>query len=581
MPIHPCSPLSAYSLLSTTVRRSVTFGCLMAGLFVTVQTTHANGGTDVPDFALLDHQHQFHQFSKYRQHKALVLSVQLPDCEAVKQQSAQLTNLQQSYDGQAVTFALLNTNQASADDIRRQAKACGIEQPVLIDEAQLVAQQLELTRTGETLILDPVSSRIVYRGPLAADSMARTLNELVEGNSPAPATLAYTEGTAIEFNPLLSQKISYQNDVAPILKNRCAECHREGGIAPWAMNSHAMVKGWSAMMRETLLTRRMPPGQIDTSVGDWVDLHEITPAEKATLVSWIDAGAPKDGSHDPLTGVKPSTTEWALGEPDLVVDFPPEKMPATGVIDYLYKKVELNLEEDKWVKSLAFNVGDRAALHHVLVYVQDISDDSMNIAGQALIGFYVPGKSEVQFADDVGFFLGKDKRLLLQMHYTTYGKESMDETEFGLYFHDEPPAMALRTKVTMNAGFKIPPGSSNYEVTAATVIEEDSYLHSFAPHMHMRGKNVNYKAVYPDGREELLIAVPDYQFNWQMNYQLKEPVFLPAGTKIVTDGAFDNSTLNAFNPDSSAEVTWGEQSWEEMFLHFMGIAKAYEGTPDY
>jgi hypothetical protein len=212
----------------------------------------------------------------------------------------------------------------------------------------------------------------------------------------------------------------------------------------------------------------------------------------------------------------------------------------------------------------------------VIVYTQDGRQRRQNASGggsRTNFGGYAPGREHVVLDEDTGILLRKDMRFMIQFHYTTVGKEIVDRTRLGLYFRDTPPDKVLSRTAVMNGEFVIPAGVREFPVTANTVFSRDTWLYSFAPHMHFRGKHIRFAAVYPDGRRESLLSIPNFQHNWQMVYRLKEPVLLPAGTEIIAEGAFDNSRFNPLNPDPSQEVTWGDQVWDEMFITWMRVSE--------
>jgi len=551
----------------------------------------------VPDFSLIDQQGRYHQLSRYADNAAVVIFSHSPGCPTSTAQLQQLVELEQRWSGQGVSFLLLVADaDVQRGALREHAASVGVELPFLLDESQLVARSLGLTHAGEALVIDPVRMDLLYRGAIddanaralllasggpAVDLYLDAVLAAVLSDGPVPRAVALTEGRPLDFDRielLESRAISYADEVAPILIERCVTCHQRSGAAPWAMDSHRMVQGWSTMMRETLMTRRMPPGQVDPHHADrFVDVNHVTDEEMAILISWIDSGAGHDGEVDPLELHEQRTSGWALGEPDMVIELPPQRIPATGAIDYVFEPIELGLTEDRWVSAYAFDVDNKEALHHVILYTQDSRQQRQNASrggSRTNFGGYAPGRDYVSFEDDSGILLQRDMRLMVQFHYTTIGRELTDRTRLGLYFHESPPRHRLMRTAVMNGDFVIPPGVREHEVSAEAIITEDSYLHSFAPHMHFRGKHIKFAAKFPDGRREELLSIPNFQHNWQMVYRLREPLFLPAGTLIEAEGAFDNSEFNPLNPDPDQEVRWGVQVWDEMFITWMRISAA-------
>ncbi len=574
------------------VARYILVYCLMLVSAGAISSTDRQVG----DFALLDQHGAFHQLSRYSLSKAVVIYSYATQSEGAAPALEKLEILRDRYRDRGVDFLLIDP---AAEDRRSVvSEVLGSEPggfPVLLDSAQLVSKSLGIRSYGEVLVIDPASMTLIYRGAIdsragetggaanALDSrnyLDEVLSVISLGGEPIGDT-SWEHGEQVQYLVDTSEdfsEVSYARQVVPVLERRCVGCHRDGGVAPWAMDSHKMVQGWAPMIRETLMTRRMPPGQIDDYFLDrFEDVHFITDEEKAILVSWIDQGAAFDGDSDPLTSLPALESEWALGEPDLVVEFPPQEIPASGVLGYKFVPVEIGLDRDRWVRAYEFDIGDKSVLHHVVAYTQDTRQQRQNQSGggsRTNFGGYAPGREYVTFDKDTGILLEEDMRFVVQFHYTTVGKPVTDVTRLGLYFHDSPPALPLTRTAVMDGEFVIPPGAPDHVVVARAEIVSDSYLYNIAPHMHYRGKRVKYRAEYPDGTSEELLSVPNFQHNWQMIYKLREPKLLPAGTVIVAEGAFDNSALNPLNPDPTQEVRWGDQVWDEMFIAWMRLSEA-------
>jgi peroxiredoxin len=555
--------------------------------------SHA-AATRISDFSLLDHTGKHHQLSWYGDQKAVVIFVQGNGCPIVRNGNPTLKAIRDEFKDENVTFFMLNPQpQDNRESITREAEEFSFDMPILVDESQLIAEELGVDRTAETFIINPTTREILYRGPLddrlgyetqkpeaknhyVKDALTAVLaGEEIAGNIPeAP-------GCLVNFPARDKHEktaISYADDVAPILKEHCVGCHHEGGIGPWAMTDHAMVRGWSKMMKEVLLTRRMPPGQIDLHLSKPIaNDAEITAEQLQTLVHWIDAGAEKaEGSKDPLVGQTFENPRFTLGEPDIILDVPPQTIPATGLIDYRYVPVEMDLEKDVWVRAVEFVPGDRQVLHHVIAYLttpasKEVRGQRRDEGDRDSFAGYAPGRQPDQFGEDTGSLIRKGSNLLLQMHYTTSGKETVDATQMGIYLHDEPPKYVSQGEVAGQQRFLVPPNEKEYKLEAEFLVERDAYLHSLMPHMHYRGRYMSFTAEYPDGTSESLLSVPKYEFNWQFRYNLEQPLLLPAGTKLMAYGAMDNSTRNPANPDPNRPVRYGLQTIHEMFFGFIGL----------
>lgn len=548
----------------------------------------------VDNFGLFDHEGSFHRLHYYTHAKAVVMYIHGNGCPIVRNGLSTLNSLRDKYEAQGVKFFMLNANlQDHRASIREEAEAYGIDMPILIDESQLVAEALDVTRTAEALVIDPATWTIQYRGPVddrlgyeaqrkeaKAHYLADALDAVLDGRPIAEAVIRSPGCLVALPNKEATQKatLTYTEDIAPILKARCQQCHQPGGIAPWAMTGYDIVRGWSPMIREVVRTRRMPPWQADPHVGNFQNDLSITVEEMQKIVHWVEAGAPKGSGEDPLKDLPEAPASWTLGEPDIEIELAQQQIPATGVLDYRYQEVPLELDEGKWVKAVEVLPGNRASLHHALVsvtYPQGYEPPvkSRNRWLDGIFSAYAPGAEPEVFPEGTGRFLPKGSKLLFQLHYTTTGKEEVDQTRFGIYFDERTPDREYFVLGPFNTNIAIQPGVSDYTAYSEQEFPEKVTLYGMFPHMHFRGKSMKYEAIFPDGKRQTLLNVPYYNFNWQRNYLLEEPVVLPGGSKIVVEAVFDNSSQNPFNPDPSATVHWGDQSFDEMLIGYMSLVK--------
>lgn len=551
---------------------------VIAALAITLTSSTYALPDRIGDFALLDSDGAFHQLSRYRNREALVLMSFDDRCASIDTAIGQLKSLQRDWSDQGVAFGLIDSSGGADIQAIRATKARhGLDLPLLIDNGQLVTETLGLAKAGEVAILDPERLTLIYRG-VALESAAQSLANEIAGT--ADNTII-TESGGCELNfPMreshLATNPDYATEIAPIIAEQCASCHREGGIGPFAMDSHLMLQGWSPMIREVLLTKRMPPTQVDPYIGHFSNARYISDLDLQRLVHWIDAGAPRGGADiDPLTELQfPDRREWQLGEPDFIVKAPTHEIPATGVLDYINVEVELPFEEDKWVRAVQYIAGDEAVLHHLLSYVtapreavQGESPVAINASPRFLEG-YAPGKVDaITFPQNTGVYIPQGHNLAMQFHYTPNGRATVDETLLGLYMHDDPPDYENFTQ-SVSGMFRIPPFAGNHAASAEYVFAEDVVVTGLRPHMHFRGKDMKLSAELPDGSITELLSVPNYSYAWQPTYALEEPVNLPAGTMVHVTGTFDNSEYNPANPDPSKELTFGLQSWDEMFIGY-------------
>lgn len=286
---------------------------------------------------------------------------------------------------------------------------------------------------------------------------------------------------------------------------------------------------------------------------------------------------------DPLTQIQPPSSEWTFdgSAPDHIVEVPAFTVPSTGVIDYINSVIPLEFGEEKWVKAVQFIPGDKRVLHHLLSYVvaddganEGMIDEADNDPRREFLEGYAPGKEyATQFPANTGIKVPTGSALRMSIHYTSFGQETVDNTRVGMWFYDknDSPELEYHTySVSANgaATLQIPPGAMNHEMAATHVFDKDIVLHGFRAHMHYRGKAMSARVIYPDNTTENIINVADYNFAWQPTYRMSEPMVLPAGSRVVVEGLFDNSEYNPGNPDPTVFAVGGPQSWEEMFIGY-------------
>ena len=519
----------------------------------------------VDNFELLDHTGAAHELYYLSDARAVVLMSHRNGC-AVQAAAVQAFNaLRDGYEARSVAFLMIGSSDARTD-IAARAEELGIESPVLVDDAGIVGESLGFERAGEAMVVSTDGWKLAWRG--APTGVGLALDAVLKGGAaPAAEALVDVAGCAIGYPQ--GAPVSYSDTIAPLLADNCVTCHRDGGIGPWAMTDYNMVRGFSPMIREVLRTRRMPPWHADPMHGEFANDRSLESGEIRALVAWIDAGSPRGDGPDPLAELEREWPVWEFGEPDLVIEIPAQDVPPSGVVEYQYPFAMNPLDRDVWVRATEILPGDRQALHHVItrffVPKSDSEGGGFGRRGQGL-GGYVPGSVARKFPEDTGTLLPAGARFVFQMHYTPYGKPTTDISKLGIYFHAEPPKHRLGGTVLLNNKIRIPPHAKAHTESQSQVLERDVLVYSLLPHSHYRGKASDFVAHYPDGRSEVLLSVPSYDFNWQTSYVLREPRMLPAGTRIVHTTTWDNSAQNPANPDPNREVPWGLQSWDEMLF---------------
>ncbi len=386
-------------------------------------------------------------------------------------------------------------------------------------------------------------------------------------------TLGYCLSLTAAFGSMLTAASvnglppTWSKDVAPIVYQRCVECHRAGEPAPMAFTSYREVRPWAKAIRERVLVRAMPPWLADPAHGSFRNDRRLSDKEIETVKDWVDGGAP-EGDPKQTPPVPQFETGWNIGKPDQIFDIGADyDVPAEGTVAYKYFKVPTNFTEDKWVQAAEIRPDKRAVVHHIIVFVQEPGAKGFagGEGGSLLVGF-APGDPALKFQPGTARLVKAGSTLVFQVHYTPNGRPAKDRSYIGLKYASAPPEYRAMTGTAMNLGLKIPAGADNHEVTSSWVAHEDVRITGLMPHMHLRGKAFQYTVVYPDGRQEMILRVPKYDFNWQLSYELAQPLTLPKGSRIDCVAWFDNSPNNKYNPDPSKEVRWGDQTWEEMMI---------------
>ena len=547
----------------------------------------------VRDFMLADQNLQAWQLHRLRDDKAVVLITYAAGDRQVHADAPAYAALQTAYVGKGVDFLMVDSHLGDRrEKVIPDAKAAGIAMPILFDYEQLVGEALGVTRTAEVIVVDPRNWHVAYRGPVGGAGKA--LDDLMAGDqvemaaqAPAGETIAFPE----RDKQATFASISYAHSIAPIIQQKCATCHQPGGIGPMPLNNYTQIKAFSPMINEVILTHRMPPYLADETIGKFQDDDRLSPDQMKTLVHWIKAGSPRGEGDDPLAKIAFHAPEWPLGKPDMVITVPDVKIAATGVMDYQHPVVANVMTEGRWMKATTFRISDRQVVHHILTGVLDgdVKPGGSFSEAQwgASLGGYGPGRGSNIEPSDTGVWIPASGAIGFQTHYTPYGRETTEKTQLGLYFYKkgEEPKYVLRTMGIYNFAIVIPAREERHHESAYIGFPHDAILYGLTPHAHHRGAATSVSVIYPDGREEMLLALPRYDFNWQYEYFLAKPLRIPAGSKVIARWTYDNSARNPGNPDPNSEITWGEQSSSEMlatYLHYRWVDETVASQkPDY
>jgi mono/diheme cytochrome c family protein len=429
--------------------------------------------------------------------------------------------------------------------------------------------------------------------------------------SPSPQTSAPAQTPPKE--------VTFSRDVAPIFFKNCVVCHRPNDIAPMSLLTYKDARPWARSIREAVVQRRMPPWHADPKVGDYLNDPRLSDADIATIDAWFRTGA-KEGDTKDLPPAPKLSEGWHI-KPDIVFPIPEFNVSGASQDEYEYIYVPTNFTEDKWVQAAEVLPGDRRVVHHATVSViaadkvakkeeentksdagvdkyhyrtgkllhlrpdAPVADDGCSyptgggVPGEPsgylniVPGIYLPGHLAETRPAGYALRIPPGAYLQFQVHYSNHtGEDVKDTTSIGLVFAKEPVKHEISQYEIWNNLFLIPPNDENHRVTSCFTLPKDVIALAYTGHMHFRGKSMMTEAVFPDGRHEVIMNVPHYDFRWQETYFLKHQVFMPKGTKLITTAYFDNSMNNIQNPDPSKAIRWGEPSDEEMMGFWLQFA---------
>lgn len=420
--------------------------------------------------------------------------------------------------------------------------------------------------------------------------------------------------TALTLASIAMATPNFTKDVAPILYKNCVSCHRPGEIAPMSLLDYQSARPWAKAIRAAVLTRKMPPWFADPRYGEFANDARLSEQEIDTIKAWVDGGS-AEGDPADLPARPTFAVGWSLGRPDVVIDIGQNFTVPAGRDVYQDFVVPTNFTEGKWIRAAQVLPGNRKLVHHVHVLVltesggppreraaknntgvlgrfaevenglSRVRDDAPVVndactGGQDLptmAGFeegslatLLPGKGPDVFDvfgdGSTAKYIPPGAELRFQIHYAKVGQPDTDRTSVGLYLAPKAPEKPLKRVDLRNRFFLIPAGAANHEVKRCYDVEQDKLLVAITPHMHYRGKDATYELVHADGRREILLAVPRYSFDWQLQYRFKTPVLMEKGSRMVVTFHYDNSANNPANPDPLKAIRWGDRSEDEMMV---------------
>lgn len=566
--------------------------CLMFGSSVHADDSNFKIGSKLPQFQLNDLKGT--EFSSPQfVGKPTVIFFFGVECPIVKLYMADFPKQPEDPAYQDLNWVGINSNrQDSLERIQKFARETDLEKlPVILlkDPANRVADLLDAKRTPEVYLFD-AGGKLVYRGAVddryhygqqRAEPQSRFLVDAIESLlQQQPIATETTEAVGCLIGRVLQPQadfpITYSNQISRIFQQRCISCHRDGEIAPFSMEDYDDVVGWAEMIQEVTQQRRMPPWHANPDYGHFANDASLNEDEMLMIQQWVAAGAPL-GDPDQLPEPVEFPTDWQIGQPDAIIPMAevPFEVPATGVIPYKYFVVDPGFTEDKWVSAAECRIGNRSVVHHIIVAIHQKGRQETHGVQSQWITATAPGAKPMVLPEGYAKLIPAGSKLVFQMHYTPDGTPQTDLSSVGFKFVDRSTVKkVVGTQEAVNRRFAIPPHADNHQVTSRFRFDQDSLILSLFPHMHLRGKSFRYTAKYPDGSEEILLDIPQYDFNWQNSYEYEQPKRVPAGTVLVCVAHFDNSANNFANPDPTQTVRWGDQTWEEMMIGYFNMALA-------
>lgn len=555
----------------------------------------------------------------FKDKKAVVVVFLSFDCPVSNSYAPVLADLAKAYEPKGVSFLAVNsTDEEDAAHFAKKAAEYRIPFPVLKDDNRAAASAFKADATPEAFVVDH-NFVLRYRGRIDNAYYARlrknnqttradlklALDDLLAGK-PVSEPVSKAVGCPIPGarEARKTGSVTYYRDVLPILQENCQQCHRPGEVGPFSLMTYRQAVSWAADIKEYTQDRKMPPWK-PVEGPPFHNERKLSDKDLATLAAWVNGGTPEG---DPKDAPPPRqfTDGWYLGQPDLVLTVPDEMTVGPAGTD-LFRVFVLptNEPEDRYVTAIEVRPGNKRIVHHTLNYIdttgqarkleqkekERAKDEGEQDHGpgysmamgigflpQGGLGGWAPGQLGRRLPEGTAHFLPKGADVVVQVHYHRDGRVEKDRTSIGLYFSQKPVARRMQGLVIPGRFLYIPAGEAHYRVKGTIEVERDCTLYSVMPHMHMLGREIKVTVKPPEGEPFTLVAIKDWNYNWQETYLLKEPIEVKAGTKFSVEAYYDNTDKNPSNPfNPPRPVLFGEQTDNEMCFVFLGAASDKPG----
>jgi thiol-disulfide isomerase/thioredoxin len=573
---------------SSSKPRFVRWSILGALVLLSILSRSAAADQQLNSIALLDCESVVHQLSEFDRDYLVIVYLGL-ECPLCKLYSKRLNELAAEYANRVDFVGIVPNHSDELAEMAEFSRKYNYQFPIYKDELVKLGDAIGANINPEVFVLDRARN-VCYRGRIDdqyvpglsrqapdQEELRSALEQLVAGGQVSP-TRTKPIGCLIQRPVVASQagELTYYKDIQPIIHQRCNGCHNPRGKAPFELTNYDIVATWADTIQLVLDERRMPPWFVDPAHGEFANQAAITESERARLLRWLDDGVPMGDEKD-AQDLPELASAWSIPQPNLIVSMQePFTVPATGVVDYQYVLIDLSFEKDLWVQAAEIKPGNPQVVHHCVVLLVPPGKTAPGAAGDlGSMCFVVDSIPQLNLAPGLAKRIPAGWRLMFVMHYTPVGSEQTDQTQLGLHLVDATEVQKeVATHVLYATEMAIPPQAANYSIEMSHTFKQDVDLLSLFPHMHYRGKSFYYEAIYPDGHTETLLNLKKWDFNWQHNYQLRQPKRLPAGTMLRTVGYYDNTSANPANPDPDVWVYQGDQTTDEMFNAYFDFVLA-------
>ena len=550
-------------------------------------------GRLVPDVAFTDLAGRTQRLGEVaRGHNAVVVAMTSATCPVSKRYLPSLASLHGELAAQGVALVLVNPFASeTAAEIRAQLAGPAVTATYVHDTEKALATALGARTTTEVFLLDATRT-LVYRGALDDQYgidynldaprhayLRDAVAALLRNQTPAIQATA-APGCELDLEPVKvggpASPVTYHRDVARILQQNCVSCHRDGGIAPFALDDLTAVKERARTISRVVREGTMPPwfaaAPPEGTASPWANDRSLSARDKADLLAWIASADRPAGDPAETPAKRAYPSEWSIGTPDVVIPLSRAfDIKATGFMPYQFDVVQTEFTEDKWVSAYEILPSERDVVHHVIVQVHE-RGAAVNDRDEGAAGYwaaYVPGNGAHVYPEGFARKIPAGAKVSFQIHYTPSGTAKKERLRLGLIFAPAPPRFEVKTAAVAQPRLAIPPGAANHVETRTQRVPFDLPVTSLLAHMHVRGKAFKFEVTYPDGKTETLLDIPRYDFNWQLRYDLKQPRLLPRGSTLKITAVFDNSPGNRANPDPTKLVRWGRQTVDEMMIGYL------------